>query len=407
MRSLTVVLPAFNEESAIAGVLERIAAMRVALAGIGLVLDVLVVDDGSRDGTAVRAAQCAGVSVVKHRANAGYGAALKTGFRHARGDFIAFLDADGTYPPEALPSLCQPLVADQADLVVGSRMSGERSAMPRVRWIGNAAYARLLSAISRVRIRDTASGMRVFRRSILPRLYPLPDGLEFTPAMSTRAVHEHLRMCEVPIPYDGRVGESKLSVVGDGLRFTRVIVWTALSYNPVRVLGVVSLALIGLAVLIVGWVALLWAGGSPVAAGHGHALAAAAVMGATGVSLFSLGAMFNYLVSLFHERPVRQGLFGRPLFVPPLDHHFGWIGASAVGAGLVMASATFVGSLGGWQARWSWMVLLVASLLVIVGVQLSIGWIVMRVLEELAQRETSAARDRDASQVEWEAIGGR
>jgi hypothetical protein len=285
-------------------------------------------------------------------------------------------------------------------------MSGERSEMPRVRWLGNAVYARLLSLIGGARVRDTASGMRVLRRSALARLYPLPDGLEFTPAMSTRAVHERLRILEVPIPYDGRVGASKLSVWRDGLQFTRVIVWTALSYNPVRVLGGVSLTLIALSALITMYVAARWAGQAVIATGHVHALAAAAVMGATGVSLFSLGAMFNYLVSLFHKRPVRQGLFGRPIFVPPLDHHFGWLGGVSIALGLTMAGVTFVGTLDGWPAPWTWVVLLVASLLVIVGVQLSTGWVVMRVLEELAQRDAWARRDQKAP-AEGEADRGR
>jgi glycosyltransferase involved in cell wall biosynthesis len=406
MTSLTVVLPAFNEESGIVGVLDRVARVGPDLSRLGVALDIVVVDDGSRDSTAVRAEGCSGVRVVRHPANAGYGAALKTGFRHATGDLIAFLDADGTYPPESLPALCAPMLTDEVDLVVGSRMSGERSEMPRVRWLGNAVYARLLSLIGGATVRDTASGMRVLRRSALARLYPLPDGLEFTPAMSTRAVHERLRILEVPIPYDSRVGASKLSVWRDGLQFTRVIVWTALSYNPVRVLGGVSLTLIALSALITMYVAARWAGQAAIATGHVHALAAAAVMGATGVSLFSLGAMFNYLVSLFHKRPVRQGLFGRPIFVPPLDHHFGWLGGVSIALGLAMAGVTFVGTLDGWPAPWTWVVLLVASLLVIVGVQLSTGWVVMRVLEELAQRDAWAARDQKAP-AEGEADGGR
>jgi glycosyltransferase involved in cell wall biosynthesis len=407
MTSVTVVLPAFNEERGIAAVLERIVRVGPALGRLGLALDVLVVDDGSRDGTATLAATCEGVRVVRHRTNAGYGAALKTGFRYATGDLIAFLDADGTYPPESLPLLCETMLKEDAELVVGSRMSGERSAMPRARWIGNAVYARLLTLIGRVSVRDTASGMRVLRRNILARLYPLPDGLEFTPAMSTRAVHERLRMVEVPIPYDGRIGESKLSLVGDGLRFTRVIVWTALSYNPVRVLGAVSLALILLSMVSTGWVAAQWTREATVATTHVYTLAFAAVMGATGVSLFSLGAMFNYLVSLFHKQPVRQGLFGRPIFVPPLDHHFWWMGLVSIGLGLLAAALTVAGALQQWRGAWSWMALLVASLLVIVGVQLSIGWIVMRVLEELAQRDATAARDHEASVFELETAGGR
>src|SRR5581483_1300603 len=170
-------------------------------------------------------------------------AALKTGFRHATGELLAFIDADGTYPPEALPELCAALDAHNADIVVGSRMSGSSSEMPLIRRVGNFAFARMLSLLSGVRVQDTASGMRVFRKSALPRLYPLPNGLDFTPAMTTRALHENLKIIEVPIAYSERIGRSKLSVVRDGMRFTNTMVWTTMTYNPVRLWGALGRAM--------------------------------------------------------------------------------------------------------------------------------------------------------------------
>lgn len=92
--------------------------------------------------------------------------------------------------------------------------------------------------------------MRIFRREILERLYPLPDGLNLTPVMSTRAIHENPTMVELPIPYAERQGRSKLSVVRDGWRFAQSIVWTALSYNPARLLGISALVALGLAAAI-------------------------------------------------------------------------------------------------------------------------------------------------------------
>jgi len=125
------------------------------------------------------------VRLVSHETNRGYGAALKTGFCHSTGDLLAFLDADGTYPPEHFPQLCCAALAG-ADLVIGSRMAGAKSQMPPVRRVGNLIFATLVSLVGNHRVSDSASGMRVFRREILERLYPLPDGLEFTPVMSTR-----------------------------------------------------------------------------------------------------------------------------------------------------------------------------------------------------------------------------
>ena len=394
MTTLSVVIPAYNEEDGIEQIIERVLAVRPALGQMDIVLEFIIVDDGSRDHTAALISKHREVRLIRHLKNRGYGAAIKTGFCHASGDYLAFLDADGTYPPECLPELCRAAIRQNADLVVGSRMGGAKSEMPLTRRIGNFAYARLLSLIGNVRVRDTASGMRVIRKVVLERLYPLPDGLDFTPAMSTRAIYENLNIVEVPIPYAERIGRSKLSVVRDGLRFTNAIVWTALAYNPVRILGLASLASLGIA-LIVGlyMLALRLSGVVTLNAWQVYALFIATVLGVVAISLFSLGATFNYLVALFHKRPVRQGLFGKPIFDPPLDHQFGWIGLLSTTAGVLLSLGAFGLSLGGWEISRLWFYLLASALLVVIGLQLSISWILMRVLEELARREVTAQRD--------------
>src|SRR5439155_16416520 len=100
------------------------------------------------------------------------------------------------------------------------------------------------------RVADPASGMRVLRASALRRLYPLPNGLNFTPVMSTRCIHENMKVVEVPIAYTERVGRSKLSIVRDGTRFLKTILWTSLEYNPVRVLGLVGVTALAMAAAI-------------------------------------------------------------------------------------------------------------------------------------------------------------
>jgi hypothetical protein len=111
-------------------------------------------------------------------------------------------------------------------------------------------FATLLTLLSRQKVTDSASGMRVFKREILEQIYPLPDGLNLTPVMSTRALHEGISIGEVPIPYSERVGRSKLSVIHDGRIFLQSMVWTALSYNPVRILGLLGLGGLGAAALV-------------------------------------------------------------------------------------------------------------------------------------------------------------
>ena len=399
MPVLSVVIPAYNEEKGIADIAHRVLAVRDDLAKVGVEkLELLVVDDGSKDKTAQVAGAIEGVRLLRHVKNRGYGGALKTGFGEARGELIGFLDADGTYPPESFPQLCARAM-NGTDLVIGSRMAGAESKMPLTRRIGNLFFATLLSLLSHQRVTDSASGMRVFKREILERIYPLPDGLNLTPVMSTRALHEGIQIAEVAIPYSERVGRSKLSVVHDGRVFLQSMVWTALAYNPVRILGMAGLAGVGVAVLaVIGLVAARLSGITNLGPWGVAALFAALVAGVTGVSLFALGVTFNYLVSLFYKRPVRQGLFGKPLFATPLDRHFWWMGLSSVAAGLGVGGVSLALGVGGWAIDRLWLYLLGSAMLVLVGVQLVIDWVLLRVLEELSQREALIKKDMGIAQ---------
>jgi hypothetical protein len=394
MTVLSVVIPAYNEENGIAEIAERVLSVRGDLQASGVEeLELLVVDDGSADNTAGVAEGIAGVRLIRHEKNKGYGAALKTGFSKANGELIGFLDADGTYPPEYFPKLCEKAL-NGSELVIGTRLSGTDSKMPMTRRIGNFFFATLLTLLGRQKVSDSASGMRVFKRSILERLYPLPDGLNLTPVMSTRAVHEGIRMAEVPIPYDERVGNSKLSVVRDGSLFLQSMVWTVLTYNPVRILGIIGLAgiifALGVAVALV--VARLQ-GITELGVWGVSALYAAMVAGITGISVFALGSTFNYLVSLFYKEPIRQGLFGKPIFEPSLDHYFGWIGSAALLVGLLLGGVSTILGVSGWEIARLWLYLLGSAMFILVGIQLIIYWILMRVLEELSQREEMTRKD--------------
>lgn len=395
-RTLSVVIPALNEEGAIEAILRRVVALRDRLAEQGLEgFEVIVVDDGSQDRTAEIARRVPAVRVVRLDSNGGYGAALKRGFREASGDLVAFLDADGTYPPESLPELCRSAL-DGADMVVGCRMNAHRNGMPLSRRIGNRLFARLVTVLGNGRVIDCASGMRVLQRHVLDDLYPLPDGLHFTPVMSLRATHEGLTVTEVPIPYAERIGDSKLSVARDGLRYLRSIVWTALSYNPVRVLGTAGLA--GFAVAVAVGLSLVLARLSGVTTLGPAGVAAvfvALVCGVGGLSLFSLGATFNYLLSIVRGKPVRESVFGTPVFTQPLERRFGWIGALAGSTGLVLAILALTLGAYGWAIERLWLYLVVSALLLLVGLQLVLSWVLMRALEQVVEREAARVRPND------------
>lgn len=386
MTTLSVVIPAYNEEEGIADIVHRILQIEPALRQVGVEwLELLVVDDGSKDRTREIAGTLSHIRLISHSTNKGYGAALKTGFSQATGDLIGFLDADGTYPPEKFPQLCQKAL-NGADLVIGSRMNGAESQMPFTRRIGNFFFANLLTLITHQKVTDSASGMRVFKREILPRVYPLPDGLNLTPVMSTRAIHEGIAIVEIPIPYSERVGRSKLSVVRDGSIFLRSIIWTALTYNPARILGFVSLGGIGVALLaFLVLILMRLQGVTTLDNRHVAALFAAAVSGVVGVSLFTLGVTFNYLISLFRQRPIYQGLFGKPIF-PHLDQHFGWLGLLSFLMGVGLGLTSVLLGINGWDITRLWLYLLGSGMSVLIGIQLMISWVIVRVLDELNQQ---------------------
>jgi len=394
MTTLSVVIPALNEEDGIEEISRRVLSVNDILNNSGVEdLELLVVDDGSTDRTAEIAKSIDGVRLIQHPKNRGYGAALQTGFSEAKGELIGFLDADGTYPPEYFPQLCE-VALGGAELVVGTRMTGTKSDMPLTRRIGNFFFANLLSLIGSQKISDSASGMRVFKKEILQRLLPLPNGLNLTPVMSTRVMFEGIKMVEVPIPYDERLGRSKLSVVHDGSLFLRSIIWTALSYNPVRILGLLGLGGVGITALVgLGLLIARLRGITTLDPLGVTAVFIALVSGVIGLSLFALGSTFNYLVSLFYRRPIQQGLFGKPIFTPSLDHHFGWLGLVSLALGLILGGVSLGLGLNGWEIARLWLYLLGSAMFVLLGAQLVIYWVLMRVLEELSSREVSGRED--------------
>lgn len=392
MTTLSVVIPAYNEEDGIAAIVDRVLAIEPALREVGVdALECIVVDDGSRDRTPdIVQGYVPRVRLIR-QPNRGYGGALKTGFQAAQGELLGFLDADSTYPPEYFPKLCKAAL-EGADLVIGSRMAGERSEMPLVRRVGNLIFATLLSLVAGVKISDSASGQRVIRREALPHLYPLPDTLDFTPAMSTRALHENLTMVEVAIPYRERSGRSKLSVVRDGLRFFKSIVWTALTYNPVRIFGGMGLVLL-LAALLVGAGALVGYMGGGERTVPFPAFFGALVLAVAGVTLYTTGTSFSYIVRLFHRRAIRQGMFGQRGNGRRLERHYWWLGMLLVVGGVASYIVAVAANLTDPTGAAPWFVPVVSALLVLTGVQLVSAWGLARVLAELSLRDSRAQED--------------
>lgn len=247
---LLIVIPALNEEQSIESIIRRSLEARAHITAGSPVtaVDIAVVSDGSTDRTVERARRYAdAVKLIVFEQNRGYGAAIKEAWRQSDADLLGFLDADGTCDPRFFADLCQTLVTEQADVALGSRLNAT-SKMPLVRRVGNLGFATLLRVLASSRVRDTASGMRVIRRANLGRLLPLPDGLNFTPAMTARAVlGTGVKIVEIDMPYHEREGESKLRLGRDTALFLRVILEAAFLYRPSRPLAVVGLVALAVA----------------------------------------------------------------------------------------------------------------------------------------------------------------
>lgn len=228
---LTVIVPAFNEVTSVG---REVTALREALARTRWPFEILVVDDGSTDGTAVAAEQ-AGANVLRHRTNKGYGAALKTGIRHARGEIICITDADGTYPAASFPSLVSELAKGQHDMVVGARV-GRKATIPLARRPTKWVLARLAELVAEEPIPDLNSGQRAFfRRDALRLMNLLPDGFSFTTTITLAMASNGYLIGYVPIEYMERVGRSKIRPIRDTLNFTGLILRIALYFAPLKI----------------------------------------------------------------------------------------------------------------------------------------------------------------------------
>lgn len=247
MAEVTVIIPAYNEEEAIAAVLAEVGEK---LAASCHAVEIIVVDDGSQDNTAAIAGQQEGVTVLQHRQNRGYGAALKTGLRHAGHDLVCITDADGTYPNGRIAELVERLQAEQYDMVVGARV-GEEVAIPLIRRPAKWLLGKLANYVAGEHIPDLNSGLRVFRRDVALRFGGiLPDTFSFTTTITLAMLTNRYLVDYVPINYYARVGRSKIRPVQDTLNFIQLVWRIALYFAPLKLFLPLSAFLF---LLAVGW----------------------------------------------------------------------------------------------------------------------------------------------------------
>jgi hypothetical protein len=221
---VAVVIPAYNESDSAAAVIERIPSQVC-----GLDTAVLVVDDGSRDGTADAAAR-AGAIVARHVINRGGGAALRTGYRlmsESGALIVVTLDADGQHRPEEMERLVKPILDGEVDMAHGSRVLGDADPDSRSRELGIIFFNRVVSFITRTKVSDCSNGYRAVRTTVLPQLVLRQEQFH-TSEFMIEAIKRGIPAKEVPVTVDKRLsGHSKKpAVVRYGLGFTNAIVRT-------------------------------------------------------------------------------------------------------------------------------------------------------------------------------------
>jgi len=242
---VSIIIPAHNEEKGIGPVLDGISC---AMQAAGLDYEIIVVNDGSSDGTSRAAGGRPDARVIDLEVNLGYGAAIKQGLQTSRHEIVAITDADGTYPPEALPALVAAM--NGQDMVIGAR-TGDNVAIPLIRRPAKWALNTLANYLASAKIPDLNSGMRVMRKSVLMRFMNiLPQGFSFTTTITLAMLGNNCRVRFMPIDYHPRTGKSKIRPFSDTLNFLTIIIRTIMYFNPLKIFIPISAIFFLLGILV-------------------------------------------------------------------------------------------------------------------------------------------------------------
>ena len=262
-RLVAVVVPAFDEAERIGETVAALRALEPALGALDCRLRVLVVDDGSTDGTGGLATAAGADRVLRHRRNQGLGAAVRTGLAGARtegADFVVKFDADLQHDPADVPAVLAPLFADEADLVYGSRFERLAYRMPLVRRVGNVAFTRLMRWLTGWPLRDSQPGIFALSRTYL-EVFRLPGDYNYTQQLLLDAYHKGMRFAHVPVAFRERTTGRSFVSLRYPLKALPQIGMVLVGVRPMKVFGPIGLGFMTVAGAVFGVEIALWFAG--------------------------------------------------------------------------------------------------------------------------------------------------
>ncbi len=280
---ISVIIPAYNEEGAIGDVVRDVVSQ------VPNLKEIIVVDDGSSDGTA-EAAEEAGATVIRSPYNKGNGAAVKAGIRRATAEVVVMMDGDGQHKAEDIAPLLEPM-REGHDMVVGARNFGSQAGLHR--GLANWLYNTLASYVADHKIPDLTSGFRAIRRDVARKfLYLLPNTFSYPSTITLALFRSGYSVAYIPIEAARRVGQSKIRYLRDGSRFLLIITKIATLFAPIKVFLPVAA---GFFAIGLGWYAYTFI------TVHRFTNMSAFAMG-FGVQLFMLGFIAEQIAQLRFDR---------------------------------------------------------------------------------------------------------
>ncbi len=238
-KGVSIIIPAYNEREGISHVIESLQSLKEMH---GSQWEIIIVDDGSTDGTPDMVKKVQDVVLVCHSLNRGYGAAIKTGIRRAKYNTIVISDADGTYSANDIPKLLSALGGlSKSEMVVGDRGNHNKN-IPQVRRPAKWIIGKLANYLTGIKIPDLNSGLRAMKKDVVMKfLHLLPDGFSFTTTITLAMLTNNYGVEFIPIEYKKRSGKSKIRPIRDTLNFIQLIIRTVLYFDPLRVFIPISI----------------------------------------------------------------------------------------------------------------------------------------------------------------------